>query len=285
MTISEEEFRFSDSTDTTAEPLVVVKCVDIGHSGEAAIVSLNRPDALNAISWDMVRELGRILPVLDADRGVRVILITGRGRAFSAGGDLKGYLDIQSDAVLFPKFIGELVSTFAAIRTMTKPVVALVNGVTVAGGLELLLACDFAYAARSALIGDGHLNFGQAGGGGSLTLLPRTILPPRARELMFTGELLTAEEAYAQGIVNRVVNDGALVEAGLDFARKVAAKSRTAVETMKVTMNEALADGTGVDAALELEQARVAAYCVTHPDAREGLLAFSEKRRPVFLDD
>jgi enoyl-CoA hydratase/carnithine racemase len=261
-----------------ASPLVLVERLGVGVGAEAGLVVLNRPEALNAISWEMVLELERVLQGLDSDPAVRVVLVTGKGRAFSAGGDLKGYLELQSDADAFPRFVDDLMRTFGAIRTMSKPVLALVNGVTVAGGLELLLSCDFAYAARSARIGDGHLNYGQAGGGGALTLLPRMLPPARARELMFSGELLTADEALRIGLVNRLVDDDALLEAGLAFGANVASKSAAAIATAKYAMNAGLADGTGVDAAMRLERARVAQYCLTLPDSREGLLAFAAKR-------
>jgi enoyl-CoA hydratase/carnithine racemase len=252
------------------------------HGATAALIYLNRPDSLNAISWDMVRGLEVALAQADADPHVRAVLITGRGRSFSAGGDLKAYLDLQRDAERFPQFIDDLMRTFGAIRTMRAPVVALVNGVAVAGGIELMLACDFAYAAESARIGDGHLNFGQMGGGGSLSYLPRTIGPNRARELMFSAELLDAAAALEWGLVNRVLPDEDLINAGLAFAEGVARRSAGAIAAAKYVMNTGIAQGTGLDAAMRLERERTALYCLTDPDSREGLIAFSEKRRPVF---
>ncbi len=139
------------------------------------------------------------------------MLVTGAGRAFSAGGDLKRYVTLQRDPVAFPRFVAELHRVFGRLRELPVPVIALVNGVTAAGGLELMLSCDFAVAARSARIGDGHLNYGQMGGGGVLTLLPRSIGRERAAELVFTGRFLDAEEARAWGLVNRVVDDDALL--------------------------------------------------------------------------
>lgn len=246
---------------------------------EAAIVWLNRPDSLNAIDSAMVLALDVALRELDADESVRVVFVTGRGRAFSAGGDLTAYLELQQDAVAFPRFLDALHSAFGMIRTMSKPVVALVNGVTAAGGLELLLSCDFAFAARSAQIGDAHLNYGQMGGGGVLALLPRIIGPARARELIFSGEFLSARQAAEMGLVNRVVNDDALIATGIEFARGVAAKSAAAVAAAKSVLNGGWADGTGLDSALRLERERTALYCLTLPDSHEGLLAFAERRR------
>jgi enoyl-CoA hydratase/carnithine racemase len=248
----------------------------------AALLWLNRPDSLNAIDSAMVHGIEEALREAEADDRVCVVLITGRGSAFSAGGDLKGYRELQRDVNRFPAFVDDLLRAFGGISSMTKPVVALVNGPTVAGGLELMLACDFSYAAESAYIGDGHLKFGQMAGGGSLAHLPRTIGPSRARELLFSARLLSAAEALDWGLVNRVVPDGELIEAGLEFARGVAERSPRAVANMKHVMNHGFADGTGLDAALRLERERAVLYCLTQPDSMEGLNAFVDKREPKF---
>jgi len=253
-----------------------------GCGGCVALLSLNRPDQLNALDWPSIRRLEEHLHATDADDDIRTVLLTGRGRAFSAGGDLKSYIKLQQDPVGFTAFLDDLHRTFSGIRSMRKPVVALVNGVTAAGGLELLLSCDFAFAAKSARIGDLHLTYGQMGGGGVLTLLPRMIGPALARELILSGRMLDAVEAREWGIVNRVVEDADLLEAGLEFARAVAARSPLAVANAKFVLNTAWAQGTGVDAGLRLERERNAFYCLTSEDAREGLQAFSEKRTPVY---
>jgi enoyl-CoA hydratase len=225
----------------------------------------------------MIHALRDALAVVDAEPRVRALLITGNGSAFSAGGDLQSYVSLQRDPVAFPQFLDDLMETFTSLRTLRVPVVALVNGVAVAGGLELLLACDFAYAGASARIGDAHLNYGQMGGVGVLSLLPRTIPPARARELFFSARLLPAEEALEWGLVNRVVPDEDLLDAGLDFARGVATKSATAVENAKHVMNTGLAEGTGLDATMRLERERNALYCLTLEDSHEGLRSFAER--------
>src|SRR6202022_3414617 len=138
------------------------------------------------IDWTTIRQLEETLLAVDQDDVVRAVLVIGRGRAFSAGGDLKAYVHLEEDPVQFPAFLVDLHRTFRFISQMRKPVIALVNGVTAAGGLELILSCDFAFAAEAAKIGDGHLTYGQMGGGGVLTLLPRMIGPAKARELVLT---------------------------------------------------------------------------------------------------
>ena len=250
--------------------------------GCVAVVTMNRPDQLNAVNWEMLRGLRAAVEQLNVDEDVRAILLTGRGRAFSAGGDLKGYLELQRDPVAFPKFLDEYSAFVASLRYVQKPVIALVNGLTAAGGLEILLGCDFAWAAESAQIGDAHLNYGQMAGAGSLALLPRIIGPFRARDLIFSGRLLTAREALDWGLVTRVLPDEELMTAGLAFAESIASKSRTGVENVKYVINAGLASGTGVDDALRLERERTVSYVLTHDDPLRGLTAFAEKRRPEF---
>jgi enoyl-CoA hydratase len=260
-----------------------VERVQLGRRREfAALVRLNRPASLNAIDWAMVRALDAAITDVAADRSVRAVLLTGAGRAFSAGGDLKSYVKLQRDPVGFPQFVADLHAAFGRLRELPVPVIALVNGVTAAGGLELVLNCDVVLIARSARIGDAHLNFGQMGGGGVLTLLPRTIGRTRASELIFSGRFLDAAEAVEWGLANRVVDDDALLDAGLELARGIAAKSPLAVANAKEVLNTLWAQNDGVDAGLRYERERNAFYCLTSHDAAEGLQAFAEKRRPRF---
>jgi enoyl-CoA hydratase/carnithine racemase len=248
----------------------------------AVTITLNRPDQLNAIDWPMLRALDAALDAVAADDTVHGVLVTGAGRAFSAGGDLKGYQTLQRDREQFPRFVADIHRVFGRLRELSVPVIALVNGVAAAGGLELLLNCDFAIAAHSARIGDAHLNFGQMGGGGSLTLLPRAIGRARAAELVFSGRFLTSDEAERWGLVNRVVDDGALHEAGLELVRQFAKKSPLAMANAKDVMMSLWADNGSVEAGLRYERERNAYYCLTSDDAREGLAAFAEKRPPEF---
>jgi enoyl-CoA hydratase len=250
--------------------------------GKAGLITLNRAEQLNPIDGAVLAALDGAIDTLLADAAVRALLVTGAGRAFSAGGDLKAYLELQRDPVAFPAFVAELHRVFGRLREVRVPTIALVNGVTAAGGLELLLNCDIAIAARSARIGDAHLNFGMMGGGGVLTLLPRFVGLARARELVMTGRFLDADEAASWGLVSRVVDDAALLEAGLSLAATIADKSPLAVANAKEVMHSIWADTLPVDAGLQLERERNAFYCLTSHDAREGLDAFAAKRRPRF---
>lgn len=258
--------------------------VETRSAGDASagLITLDRPNQLNPIDGAVLAELDAAIDALLSDTTVRALLLTGTGRAFSAGGDLKAYLELQRDPVAFPAFVAELHRVFGRLREVPVPTIALVNGVTAAGGLELVLNCDIAIAARSARIGDGHLNFGMMGGGGVLTLLPRFVGVARARELVLSGRFLDAEEAVAWGLVSRVVDDGALLGVGLELAATIAAKSPLAVANAKEVMQSVWAGALAVDDGLRLERERNAFYCLTSNDAREGLEAFAAKRRPRF---
>jgi enoyl-CoA hydratase/carnithine racemase len=247
-----------------------------------ALVTMNRPAELNPLDWDTVHRLDQVFGDLAADAAVRVVAVTGAGTAFSAGGDMKKYQKLQRDPAEFPQFLADIHAMFGRIAHYPKPYIALVNGVAVAGGIELILSCDLAFAAESARIGDAHLPFGQMGGGGVLTLLPRAVGPARARELIFSGRLLAPAEALDWGLVSKVVPDAELIEAGVSFAREVAKKSPLALGNAKRVLNAALEEGTGVPAALRLEREVTARYCLTSSDAHEGLQAFAEKRKPNF---
>jgi enoyl-CoA hydratase/carnithine racemase len=254
-----------------------------GHTGWQSTIRLNRPNQLNAMSWDLIREFDQCVTQVERDARIRVLFITGEGRAFSAGGDLKKYIALQRDPVAFPAFIRDLQRAFARLRELKVPVIALINGVTAAGGLELLLNCDITIAAQSARIGDGHLNVGQMGGGGVLTLLPRLIGITRAMELVMTGKYLPAEQAAQWGLVNDVVPDELLVSAGAELARQIAAKSPLAVANAKSVMYSIWTEAMGTAAGLRLERDVNAYYCLTSQDAPEGLEAFSAKRPPNFV--
>jgi len=258
-----------------------------GHDGVPAdaalvVVTLDRPEALNPIDHDVVHALRAAVAAHDADPTVRAIALTGAGRAFSAGGDMVKYRTLQHDPVGFPAFLTDLHTLISEIGGCRTPVLAMVNGIAVAGGIELLLACDFAVAAASARIGDAHLPYGQMGGGGSLTLLPRAVGPARARELVFTGRLLDAAEAREWGLVSRVVPDDALLTTGIELARDLARRSPLAVGNAKQVLNASFWDGTAITSGLRTERETAARYGLTSTDAHEGLAAFAERRAPRF---
>jgi enoyl-CoA hydratase len=268
-------------SDTEA-PTVVVELVTIDEGACAAFITLNRPDDLNAIDDAMLDGLDRALGRCVDDPSIRCAFITGAGRAFSAGGDLKSYVELQRDPVAFPAFVAKLHRVFGRIRDLQIPVIALVNGVAAAGGLELMLSCDWCIAAEGATVADGHLNFGQMGGGGVLTLLPHLVGIQRSAELLFTGRFLRSDELVEWGLVSRVVPDAELVAAATEVARQIVDKSPLALANAKEIMNAIWASALPLEAGLRLERERNAYYCLFSDDAQEGLAAFAEKRRPRF---
>lgn len=245
-----------------------------------ATLTLNRPEQMNPLDWTTVKELGACMERLEEDPAVRVVVITGRGRAFSAGGDLKAYLQLYRRADDFHRFLRDLCDVLGKIERSAKVVIGAVNGYCLAGGLELMLACDLVVASEDARIGDAHLNFGQLPGGGGSQRLPRAVGLLRAKELFFTGDWVTGREAERIGLVNRAVPAGELMAAVDELAKKILAKSPAGVRGMKYLVREGMQ--VPLHAGLELELNYVHHYATTSHDATEGLLAFAEKRRPNF---
>lgn len=247
-----------------------------------ALITLDRPAQMNPLDHDTVTALREGLAQARSNDTVRAIAFTGAGRAFSAGGDMKKYAVLQDDPVGFPRFLSDLHGFFDSLADCPVPVIALVNGLAIAGGLELLLACDVVIASDKAQIGDAHLPFGQMGGGGVLSRLPRQVGRQKARELIFSGRVLDAQEAREWGLVNSVVPADELLAAGIAFGAEVASKSPLAIANVKRVMIRADVEGLGLADSLELERDVTIDYCLTSADAREGLAAFAAKRRPEY---
>jgi enoyl-CoA hydratase len=248
--------------------------------GAVARLTLTRADKLNPLDWATVRELKAAVATIDQRADIFAVVVTGAGRSFSAGGDLDGYIDLYRQPDKFRSFLNDFYDMLTAIEASPKIYVAAVNGVCVAGGLELLLACDLAIAAHSARIGDGHLNFGQLPGAGGSQRLPRAVGLLRAKHLMLTGALLEAEEARQIGLVNEVVPDRELEAAVTRLVGQLQQKSRVGLRGAKHLANLTLT--MGLDEGLKAEIAFVHRYATTEPDATEGLVAFKEKRKPMF---
>lgn len=253
-----------------------------GEEGVSGWVTMNRPDDRNPMDWGTIKLLHQAFDELAADPRVRVIFATGAGKAFSAGGDMKKYVTLQRDPVEFPEFVGDCHRLFQKIATYPQPVVALVNGVSVAGGTELLMFCDWGIASEQAKIGDAHLNFGMMGGGGTLAMLPLVVGPTRARELILTGRLLTPEEAKEWGLVSEVVAADRLQPRAEELAAELAAKSPLAIKNAKRVMNSTFWSFAPIASRMDYELELDLRYCMTSEDAQEGLAAFAEKRKPRF---
>jgi enoyl-CoA hydratase/carnithine racemase len=247
--------------------------------GGIARVTLNRPDRLNAISPELLEDLDRACDAVEADAAVRVVTLTAAGRTFCAGADLRAVRELSPDPHRWGAFMGRWHRVFDRIEALPLPVIAGVHGLALAGGLELLLVADLVVADESARLGDQHANFGLVAGGGGSQRLPRLIGARRAKELMLLGGWLTASEALAWGLVNRVVPTGTVTPAVAELAAALAAGSGSAHRTVKSLVARSF--DTELAVGLELER-RLVAQHMRSADAAEGLRAFAEKRKPVF---
>lgn len=254
------------------------KCVLLEKSAGIATVTLNRPAAMNALDRRMVDQLADALRDAGSDDAVRVIVLTGSGRAFSAGGDLDQLLSL-TDLAAARKFVADAGGVASIIAGLEKPVIAMVNGVAAGGAFNYALACDIVFCAKSARFGQSFVKIGLIPDCSGIYHLPRVVGMHKAKELMFTGDLIDAATARELGIVNQVVEDGELREAVYKFAARLAAGAPLAISLMKKLLNRS--GGQDLDTVLEFE-ADVQTLCIQTGDHKEGVAAFKEKRGPVF---
>ncbi|MGO9554122.1 MAG: enoyl-CoA hydratase-related protein [Syntrophobacteraceae bacterium] len=247
------------------------------RSGQTRILTLNRPEVMNSFNFALLRELKEKVEIFQWDPEVRVIIITGAGKAFCAGADLKERATMPEDQVR--KFIFTLRSLFTFIELMNKPVIAAVNGIALGGGTELALACDIRIASESATMGLTETRLAIIPGGGGTQRLPRIVGKGKAKELIFTGRRVDAKEALEIGLVNKVAPAGKLIDECLEMAAMICEAGPIAITQAKYAVNY----GCEVDlhSGLAIESN---AYWVTIPteDRMEGLTAFREKRKPVY---
>ena len=248
--------------------------------GGVARIILNRPEALNAISPQLISEIGIAADDAEKDESIKAIVIAAKGRAFSAGADLKAINEVLGSTQEMEKKLAAWRKTFKTLEGSSKPVICAVQGLALAGGLELVNACDIVIASEDARLGDQHVNFGLIPGGGNTQLLPRIIGPRKAKELLLTGDWLSAREAERIGLVNKVVPADKLEEAVNEMVDKVTKnKSPLAAKRIKDLVNK----GMQVDlySALELEGQTILNHFRSE-DVAEGIAAFAERRTPVF---
>lgn len=246
--------------------------------GPVARLTMNRPKAMNAINLAMLDAFAEHLPLLAARGDVRVLVLTGTGSAFCAGADLKQVF-ADNPAPGEADFLDRAREVFELLAAFPKPVIAALNGVTMAGGLELAMCADIVIAAETAMVGDAHANYGVYPGGGGAAVLPRLLPLNTALYLLFTGKTLSAAELKGLGFISEVHAPNALLDAAIALAELIATKSPVALSRMK-----AVARGSGdksrADALLH-EQVMLRAH-QRSADLREGLQAFAEKRAPRF---
>lgn len=248
--------------------------------GAIAEIILNRPEKLNAIDRDCLHLIKAHVARAESDPQARVIVVRANGRAFCAGADLEFVSEIVQDRVLFPEFLAEWHATFAALSESRLPSIAAVQGLALAGGFELVQACDFAVLSREARIGDQHATFGLFPGGGSTQRLPRLIGARRAKWLLFSGEWMSPDEAYESGFVNSVVDAPDLDGHVHEMAEKLSARSPLATAAIKAAVRLGLE--TSLHSALELERS-LAAEHMRSEDVAIGLRAFRDRETPKFV--
>lgn len=246
-----------------------------------ATITLNRPDKLNAFAGDMREQLIAVLDDLSSDDEIRVVIITGAGRGFCAGGDVPNMVRLRGagDLKAFEELLQAGARIVGAIREMDKPVLAAVNGVAAGAGCNLALACDYRLAATSARLGQTFSRIGLAPDWGGTWLLPRLVGAPRALELMVTGRMMSAEEAFHAGVVQRLEDDTSLMEATQALAREMASAPPLAVAAIKRLLRDS--DAAQLSGQLKAEQSTQSELFLSL-DAGEGLAAFVEKRKPSF---
>jgi enoyl-CoA hydratase/carnithine racemase len=253
--------------------------VDRDDRGPVAVLVLNRPEALNALSLEMLDDLDEHLDAIERDSNLRAIVIIGGGeKAFTAGADIRHMLNATAlQARAYAQRGHELTTR---IETFPKPVIAAVNGYALGGGCELALACDIRIAADTARFGLPEVNLGILPGWGGTQRLARATTPAFAKELIFTGRQVKAEEARAAGLVNRVVPLAELLDRAVELGELIATKPPWAISAAKEVVNLAMEGDLQGHLRRELD---AFALAFTTEDQREGMAAFFEKRAPNFV--
>ncbi len=254
--------------------------INVTVEDRLAVVTINRPEAYNAFNADVMSPFAEAMTGLATDDGVQGVVITGMGKAFCAGGDLKSLLAFpDGPRSAFHQLAAKFHASVVEMRRMPKPVIAAINGVAAGGGFSLALAADFRVMARSAVM---RCAYGAAGlcmdGGGSWTL-PRLVGTHRALEIAAFDEPISAEKALEWGLVTKVVEDGKALEEATISARDLMGRSIHSYGWAKKLILQSL--DTPLEIQLEAEREGIAT-CGEHPDGVEGMTAFAEKRKPKF---
>lgn len=240
-------------------------------------ITINRPNVLNALNIETIGELSKAVDELEEDKKMKVAVLTGKGKAFIAGADIKQMKDMSPlEAKEFAE-IGH--SLLMKIENSRLPFIAAVNGYALGGGCEVMMACDIVIASASAKIGQPEINLGIHPGFGGTQRLPRLVGKAKAKELLLTGDTIGTEEALRIGLVNKVVDNDKLAEETEKLAQKIAAKSSVQTDFIKSLVNK----GTDIDlpSACSLEISYFSSSFSTE-DQKEGMTAFLEKRKPIF---
>ncbi len=248
------------------------------QNGNLAIITLNRPDSMNAFNYEMLRELGQVAEAIRINPDIRVVIFTGAGeKAFSVGADLKERKTLTEQQV--KRNIYKIGEVFSSIESLPQPTIAMMNGYAFGGGMELALSCDFRIAAHDITLGLTETSLAIIPGAGGTQRLPRLIGESKAMELILTARRLNAEEALSYGILTKVVSKESLLEETGKFADMMLANGPVALQQAKFAIKHGM--NADLQTGLHIERK---AYEMTIPteDRVEALMAFSEKRKPQF---
>jgi 2-(1,2-epoxy-1,2-dihydrophenyl)acetyl-CoA isomerase len=253
----------------------------VERDGPIARVILTRAAAFNALNMDMVMALAENCVAFAADKDVRAIVLTGEGKAFCAGGDLKWVLGYpQGPAAAFHQLAARFHMAITEIRRMPKPVIAALNGIAAGGGFSLALACDFRVMEKSAVLRQAYTSSGLSMDGGGTFTLPRMVGLARALEIAAFDKPISSEQALAWGLVTKVAEDGSALAESMAMAKELV---RTSLHSFGLS-KQLLTDSFNSSLETHLERERQAlSSCGAHPDGQEGLKAFTEKRKPAFI--
>ena len=248
------------------------------HDGDVAILTINRPKALNALNSETLSELATALDELGKDSNVKAVVITGSGeKAFVAGADISQMKDFNT---LEGRRFGQLGQTvFRKLELLPQPVIAAINGFALGGGCELAMACDIRLSSDNAKFGQPEVTLGLTAGFGGTQRLPRIIGSGLASELLFTGDIIDANESYRIGLVNHIYSSDTLKDEALKLAKKIAGRAPVAVQLTKSAIQRGI--NMDLDNALAFE-ADAFAITFSTEDQKEGCTAFVEKRKPAF---
>jgi len=245
-----------------------------------ATLTINRPEKLNAFTYEMLEAWSKVLEECGQRDDIRVVVLTGAGRAFCAGGDVDSFGAIAATtASAIKREVRYTQQVQRAITRLDKPVIAAINGVATGAGLDIAMACDMRFAAESARMAESYVRLGLLPGFGGAWLLPRLVGLGRAMEILATGDFVEAREAERIGLVNRVYPDAELLTKSLEIAQRIADNPPLSVQAIKRITLAGL--GTDFEDALELAASNLP-IVRTSEDHKEALAAFKEKRKPVF---
>jgi enoyl-CoA hydratase len=253
----------------------------VEKKGAVAWLTLNKPHVLNALGWQTFEDILAALDDFEKDPAIMVVVIKGANDTFCAGVDLKEHAKrvATGDLSLKAAFSGLADKAYNGLENFPKVTIAMVKGVCMAGGIEIAEVCDFIFADEQCRIGDGHMRTGIVPNAGASIRMPRNIGMRKAKELLYTGDLISGQEAERIGLINKAVPADKLEQAVEEFIARLVDKPPLALQAMKMLVNRGL--GCTVEAGLMLERNTVN-YLQSTDDFKESMAAFTEKRQPVY---